>query len=61
MLVSSAGFVLLVYGRKMARPPHLLTGIVLLVLPFLVPGAALMLAIAAVLGVVLWLAVRYGW
>jgi len=61
LLVSSVGFVLLVYGKKMARPPHLLAGIVLLIFPYFVSGAVWILLIAAVLSALLWLAVRQGW
>jgi hypothetical protein len=60
LLVSSIGFVLLVYGRKMGRFPHLCAGLVLLIYPYFVPGAALTLAIAVLLLGLLWLAVRGG-
>jgi hypothetical protein len=49
LLVSSIGFVLLSYGKKMSRPPHMLMGLILLVYPYFVPGAILTLVIAAVL------------
>ena len=61
LFVSSVGFVLLTYGRKMARPPHLLAGLVLLVYPYFVASPLVMLVIAAALIGVLWLAVRLGW
>ena len=61
LFVSSVGFVLLTYGRKMGRPPHLLVGLVLLVYPYFVGGPLTMLAIAAALIGGLWLAVRLGW
>ena len=61
LLVSSVGFVLLTYGRRMSRPPHLLAGLVLLVYPYFVGGPLIMLVIAAALIGVLWLAVRLGW
>jgi hypothetical protein len=61
LFVSSIGFVLLRYGKKMARPPHLLTGVILLVFPYFVPGALLTLAIAAVLLGLLWVAVKQGY
>jgi hypothetical protein len=60
MLVSSVGFVLFVYGRKMGRPPHILTGIVLLIFPYFVANILAMFAIAAVLCVLLWIAVQRG-
>ena len=60
MLVSSVGFVLLVYGRKMGRPPHILTGIVLLIFPYFVSSVLAMLGIAFVLCLLLWIAVQRG-
>jgi hypothetical protein len=61
LLVSSVGFVLLSYGRRMGRTPHLLAGLVLLVYPYFVPGVLLMFLIAAVIIGGLWVAVRFGW
>ena len=61
LLVSSIGFVLLSYGKKMSRPPHMLTGLILLVYPYFVPGAILTFAIAAVLLGALWFAVKNGY
>jgi hypothetical protein len=61
LLVSSVGFVLLTYGRRMSRPPHLLAGLALLVYPYFVPGVLLMVIIAAVIIAGLWIAVRLGW
>ncbi len=61
LLVSSVGFVLLTYGRRMSRAPHLIAGLVLLVYPYFVPGFLIMLLIAAVIIGVLWFAVRLGW
>ena len=49
LLVSSVGFVLLVYGKKMSRPPQLGVGILLLVFPYFVSGAIWILLIAAAL------------
>jgi hypothetical protein len=60
-LVSSVGFVLLVYGKKMARWPHAATGVVLLGLPFFVPSAVWTLLLGAALSALLWFAVSQGW
>ena len=60
-LVSSIGFVLLVYGKKMARWPQLATGVTLLAFPFFVSSAVWTLLIGAALCGVLWFAVRQGW
>jgi hypothetical protein len=61
LVISSVGFVLLSYGRRMNRPPHLFAGLVLLVYPYFAPGVVIMVAIAAVIIGALWLAVRLGW
>ena len=60
MVFSTVGFSLFLYGRKQGRAPQLIAGILLMVLPMLVPGA-LWITIsssAAIAG--LWLAVRAG-
>lgn len=61
LFVSSIGFVLLVYGKKMSRLPHLGVGLVLLVFPYFVGGALWILSIGAALLGLLWFAVRAGW
>jgi len=60
LLVSSVGFVLFEYGRRMRRPPQLGIGIVLLIFPYFVSSVVLMLAIGVVLLVLLWLALMRG-
>jgi hypothetical protein len=44
LLVSSIGFVLLVYGKRMARLPQLAVGIVLLVYPYFLSSVSWLLA-----------------
>jgi len=61
MIVSSIGFVLFVYGRKMNRIPHVLTGIVLLVFPYFVASVFAMLGIALALCLLLVFAVHRGY
>jgi hypothetical protein len=61
LIVSSIGFVLFSYGRKMGRIPQLIVGIAMLVYPYFVPAVVPMLIVAAVLSLGLWLAVRLGW
>lgn len=61
VIVSSIGFVLFQYGRKMSRAPHVLAGLALLVFPYFVPGVLLMFGIAALLCGLLLLAVRAGY
>jgi hypothetical protein len=60
LFVSSIGFVLFAYGRKQARYPQVLSGLVLLVFPYFVTGVLPMFAIALVILAGLWGAVRAG-
>jgi len=61
LIVSSVGFILLHYGRKMARVPQVLVGIAMLVYPYFVPGWLANGLIGVGLLVLLWIAVRLGW
>jgi len=61
LLVSSVGFVLLSYGKKMSRPPQLLLGLLMSVYPYFIPNAIVMLAICALLLGLLWFAVKQGY
>lgn len=61
LLVSSVGFVLLSYGRKLQRPPQLVAGVVLLVLPYVVPTILwLLLATVLIVGL-MWAALMRDW
>jgi len=60
LLVSSVGFVIFEYGRRMRRPPQIGVGLVLLIYPYFVTNVFAMLGIAAVLLVLLWLALMRG-
>lgn len=60
-LVSGVGFVLFSYGKKMGRVPHVITGLVLMVFPYFVPGVLLMFGIAALLCAALYMATRAGY
>jgi len=59
-VVSSVGFVLFVYGKRMSRAPHLLVGLVLLIYPYFVGAVLPMFGIAAVLLGLLWFVVKRG-
>jgi hypothetical protein len=61
LLISSIGFVLFSYGRKMGRAPQIVTGLVLLVFPYFVGSVPWMLGIAALLLGLFWLAMRAGY
>ncbi len=57
-VIGSIGFVLLIYGRKQRRVPHLVCGLTLMAYPYFVPNAMLMSLIAAVLTGLLWFLVK---
>lgn len=61
LIVSSIGFVLLSYGKKMSRVPQLIVGLAMLIYPYFVPNLVAMLIVAAVLSLGLWVATRLGW
>jgi hypothetical protein len=61
LVLGGIGFVLFTYGRKQARAPHLVAGILFMVFPFFVQGIAALVIGGVILGVGLWSAVRLGW
>jgi hypothetical protein len=61
LLVSSVGFVLMVYGRKMGRAPQLITGVLMLIYPYFIGSVVPMLAVAAGVLLLMWLAIQRGW
>jgi hypothetical protein len=61
LFVSSVGFVLFSYGKKMSRPPQMVGGLLLMVFPYFVPGVLWMLAIGALMCGLIWVAVQRGY
>ena len=61
LLTGGAGFVLLTYGKKQDRWPHMAAGLALMIYPYFVSSVAMTLAIAVAIGAALWLAVRQGY
>jgi len=61
LVVSGVGFVFFSYGKKMGRAPHVITGLVLMIFPYFVPGVLLMLGIGALICALLYLATRAGY
>lgn len=61
LVTGGVGFVLLVYGKKQERWPHLIAGLAFMVYPYFVGSAAAGLAAGVAIGGALWLAVRLGW
>jgi hypothetical protein len=60
LVPSSIGLVAFMYGKRQGRVPHIAVGLVLMVYPYFVSNIPLMFAIAGVLSLGLWLAVRMG-
>ena len=61
LIVSSIGFILLNYGRKFARIPQVVVGVLMLVYPYFVPGVLANVLVAVGLLAVLGVVVRLGW
>lgn len=59
-VVSGVGFVFFNYGRKMGRPIHVVTGLLLMVYPYFVPTVWIMLVIGALVCALNYLAVQRG-
>jgi hypothetical protein len=57
----SIGFVLLVYGRKQQRWPHIVAGLLFMAYPYLATTVPSLVAVGVVLGFSLWYVVRQGW
>jgi hypothetical protein len=60
VVVSSIGFVVFVYGKRLQRLPQVVVGLALMAFPYFVPSVPWMAGIAAVLLGGLWLAIRFG-
>jgi hypothetical protein len=61
LIPSGIGFVLLIYGKKQGRPPHLVAGLALMVYPYFATNVAALVAIGVLIGLGCWGAVRRGW
>jgi hypothetical protein len=59
-LISSIGFVLFFYGKRMRRMPQLGVGLLLMIYPYFVTSIPLVFAIGALLLALMWLAIRNG-
>lgn len=60
-VVSAIGFVLFAYGKRLARVPQLIVGLVLMVYPYFVTAPLPMVGVGVALVVGLAIAVRLGW
>jgi hypothetical protein len=61
LLTGGVGFVLLVYGKKQDRWPHLVAGLLFMAYPYFLDTAAAVVAVGLAIGAALWLAVRQGY
>jgi hypothetical protein len=61
LVIGSLGMALFVYGKKQARIPPLVLGILMMVYPYFISNLWLMSGIAVGLLGLLWVAVRMGW
>lgn len=61
LVISGVGLGLFLYGKKQARIPHLVVGIVLMVYTYAVTSVTWMVVIGLLLLGALWLLVRLGW
>ena len=61
LITGGIGFVLFVYGKKQQRWPQLTAGVAFMVYPYFATGLVSLVVIGAVIGCVLWYAIRLGW
>jgi hypothetical protein len=61
LFLGCVGFVCFVYGKRQARLPQMLAGVVLSIYPYFVSNVWLMLGIGAAVIGAMWLAIRMGW
>jgi len=61
LVVSGAGTVALMYGKKQSRIPHMALGLVMMIFPYFFSSWILILVIGALLMGLLYMAVRLGW
>lgn len=61
LVTSGAGYVLFSYGRKQARMPQVIGGVLLMVYPYFVSTFTGVLLIGALIGAGVWVALKMGW
>ena len=61
LIPGGIGFVLFVYGKKQARWPQMVAGLLLMVYPYFTPSLIALIAAGGAIGVVLWYLLRIGW
>jgi hypothetical protein len=61
LIPGGVGFVLFVYVKKRQRWPQLVAGLLFRVYPYFATSLVSLVAIGAVIGFILWCAIRLGW
>ena len=61
LLVGLVGAAVLMYGKRQGRVPAIVVGAVMVVYPYFIGNAIVVIAIAAALVLALWGAGRLGW
>ena len=61
LIPGGIGFVLFVYGKKQQHWSLAIGGLLFMVYPYFTPGLPALAGVGALLGVLLWTAVRLGW
>ena len=61
LIPSGVGFVLSVYGKKQDRWPQMAAGLLLMAYPYFATSLVSLVATGAVIGLILWYAIRLGW
>ncbi len=61
LMTSAIGYALFSYGRKQARLPQVIGGVLLMVYPYFVDSITSMLVVGVLICVGVWLALRMGW
>jgi hypothetical protein len=60
MVASTLGFGVFTYGRKQVRMPHIVVGVLLMIVPGFVDGTTTVWALTGASLGALWLGTRYG-
>ena len=60
LIPSGVGFVLFVYEKKQDRWPQMVAGLLLMAYPYFATSLVSLVATGAVIGLILWYAIRLG-
>jgi len=61
LIPSGLGFVLLVYGKKQGRVPHIIAGLLFTVYPYFATSLESLIGVGALIGAGFWYAVKSGY